>query len=65
MILKIFAQKKAEKSYDSYNMCSNFSGFRCSPPDVVAMMTVRNQLTGCSWHAKAEVGRYVGQKTHP
>ncbi len=32
LVLKGSAKKKGEKCYDSYNMCSNFSGFRCSFP---------------------------------
>ena len=32
MVSKVFAQKKGGKVMTATNMCSNFGGFRCSPP---------------------------------
>ena len=32
LVSKVFAQKKGEKSYDSYKYVFKFGGFRCSPP---------------------------------
>ena len=32
LISKVSAQKKGEKSYDSYKYVFKFGGFRCSPP---------------------------------
>ena len=41
LLSKVSAQKKVRGSYDSTNMCSNFGGFRCSPPSANHEVTVR------------------------